>query len=162
MYKAVQKYDLVNKYREHGLTLFEGITLASIVQRELNCEGKPTEERKERCYGYQQQIAQVFLKRLDENVALGADATFIYAADMMKVTPRVDLDSPYNTRKYPGLTPGPIGAPGIHALRSVAYPTSTDYNFYITGDDGLFYFSKTLAEHEKNIRDHCKVLCAEL
>lgn len=162
MYKGVQQYYLIAKYKQQGYTLFEGITLASIVQRELNCEDKPTEERKERCYGYQRQIAQVFYKRLKENIPLGADATFIYAADMMNVTPRVDLDSPYNTRKYPGLPPGPIGSPGIHALRAVGHPSDTDYLYYITGDDGLFYFSKTLAEHEKNIKQHCQQLCNEL
>jgi UPF0755 protein len=162
MYKAVQKYDLVNKYKAKGLDLFQGITLASIVQRELNCEGKPTEERIERCYQYQRTIAQIFLKRLKENIALGSDVTFIYAADQMKVTPRVDLDSPYNTRKNPGLPPGPIASPGIHALRAVADPTDTDYLFFIAGDDGLIYFAKTDAEHQQNIKKHCQQLCNEL
>jgi len=162
MYKDVQKYNLKSIYASKGLDLFQGITLASIVQRELNCEGKPTEERREKCYQYQRTIAQIFLKRLKEGIQLGSDVTFIYAADQMKVAPRVDLDSPYNTRKYVGLPPGPIASPGVHALRAVADPTATDYVYFIAGDDGLIYFAKTEAEHQKNIRDHCQKLCNEL
>lgn len=159
MYNVVQKNDLVEKYRQKGLNLYQGITLASIVQRELNCEGKPTAERKQRCYEYQRTIAQVFLKRLKENIVLGSDVTFIYAGDMMKVNPSVDLDSPYNTRKYPGLPPGPIASPGELALKAVANPSETDYLYFIAGDDGLIYFAKDEAGHQKNIREHCQVMC---
>lgn len=159
MYNVVQKNNLVEKYRQKGLNLYQGITLASIVQRELNCEGKPTAERKQRCYEYQRTIAQVFLKRLKENIVLGSDVTFIYAGDMMKVSPSVDLDSPYNTRKYPGLPPGPIASPGELALKAVANPSETDYLYFIAGDDGLIYFAKDEAGHQKNIREHCQVMC---
>ena len=162
MYESLVENDLINKFKAKGLNLYEGITMASIVQRELNCEGKPTEERKETCYQYQRTIAQIFLKRLNEDISLGSDVTFIYAADMMKVTPRVDLESPYNTRKYTGLPPGPIASPGIHALRAVGDPTDTDYVFFIAGDDGLIYFAKTEAEHQANIENHCQILCNEL
>jgi len=162
MYDSLVENDLINKFKAKGLNLYQGITLASIVQRELNCEGKPTEERKETCYQYQRTIAQIFLKRLDENISLGSDVTFIYAADMMKVTPRVDIDSPYNTRVEQGLPPGPIASPGIHALRSVGDPSDTDYLFFIAGDDGLIYFAKDQAEHEANIKNHCQILCNEL
>lgn len=159
MYSIVQKEDLVSKFKAHDLNLYQGITLASIVQRELNCEGKPTAERKERCYSYQRTIAQIFLKRLKENISLGSDVTFIYAADMMKVSPSVDIDSPYNTRKYPGLPPGPIASPGELALKAVANPTDTDYLYFIAGDDGLIYFAKDEAGHQRNIREHCQVMC---
>lgn len=136
--------------------------MASIVQRELNCEGKPTEERKNRCYGYQQSIAQVFLKRYKEGISLGSDVTFIYAADKMGVTPTVDLESPYNTRNRVGLPPGPIASPGELALQAVANPSNTDYLFFIAGDDGLIYFANDVAGHEANIKNHCQVLCSEL
>ncbi len=160
--KIITQDDLVAKFKALGLDLFQGITMASIVQRELNCEGKPTQARKLRCYNYQRMIAQIFLKRLKENISLGSDVTFIYAADMMGVTPSVDLDSPYNTRKHPGLPPGPIAAPGELALKAVANPTDTDYLFFIAGDDGLIYFAKDQAGHEANIKNHCQQLCNEL
>ena len=57
MYKIVQKNNLVAKFKEQGLNLYQGITLTSIVERELTCEDKPTAERKERCYQYQRGIA---------------------------------------------------------------------------------------------------------
>jgi UPF0755 protein len=163
IYQQLVDRDLVTKFRAHGLNLYQAITLASIVQRELNCEGKPEENgRKERCYQYQRTIAQVFLKRLQEGISLGSDVTFIYAADMKGVTPTVDIDSPYNTRIHTGLPPGPIASPGLLALRAVADPASTDYLFFIAGDDGLIYFAKDQAGHEANIRDHCQILCNEL
>lgn len=162
MYKDIQANDLVAKFKSHNLNLYQGITLASIVQRELNCEGKPTEERRQRCYGYQQTIAQVFLKRLEDNTTLGSDVTFIYAADMKGVTPTPDLDSLYNTRVHPGLPPGPIASPGLLALKAVGNPSATDYNFFIAGDDGLIYFARTLAEHEANVKNHCQMLCNDL
>jgi UPF0755 protein len=159
MYKAVEP--LVPEYKKQGLNLYQAITMASIIQRELNCEGKP-EERRARCQGYQETIAQIFMKRLKENITLGSDVTFIYAADQRGVTPTVDIDSPYNTRKNPGLPPGPIAVPGPSALKALAHPTNTDYLFFIAGDDGLIYFAKTDAEHQQNIKNHCQKLCNEL
>ena len=163
MYKVVTEFDLPAAYKKQGLdTLYDGVTMASIVQRELNCEDKPSAERKDRCYEYQRKIAQVLLKRLKEGIPLGADVTFIYAADMAKQQPTIDFDSPYNTRTHAGLPPGPIGAPGKLALKAVADPSETDYLYFVAGDDGLIYFSKTQAEHDKNTRDHCQKLCYEL
>lgn len=162
MYKEISDKGLVDKFRAHKLNLYQAITLASIVQRELNCEDKPTPERKERCHGYQKTIAQIFLKRLDVGMSLGSDVTFIYAADMRGVAPTVNIDSPYNTRIHPGLPPGPIASPGILALDAVANPTDTDYLFFIAGDDGLIYFAKNDEEHQQNIKNHCQKLCNEL
>ncbi len=163
MNAVVTRNDLVAKFKAKGLNLYQGITLASIVQRELNCEGKPEENgRKARCYKYEQGIAQVFLNRLKENMTLGSDVTFIYAADQMGVTPSPDLDSPYNTRIHAGLPPGPIATPGELALKAVAEPDGSDNLFFIAGDDGLIYFAKTNAEHERNVQKYCQELCNAL
>ena len=162
MYSVIQKNDLVAKYQAHGLNLYQGITLASIVESELDCEDKSTPERKDRCYQYQRTIAQIFLKRLKENISLGSDVTFIYAANLAHVAPSVGIDSPYNTRKHTGLPPGPISSPGALALKAVGNPTDTDYLFFIAGDDGLIYFAKTDAEHLRNIKKHCQKLCSTL
>ena len=162
MYKDLEAEGLPAKFKAQGLNMYQAITLSSIVQRELNCEGKPTPERKDRCYQYQRTIAQIFLKRLKEDDVLGSDVTFIYAADMQGVFPTVNIDSPYNTRINKGLPPGPIAAPGLLALKAVGNPTDTDYHFFIAGDDGLIYFAKTVAEHEENIKNYCQKLCNEL
>ena len=162
METVVQKNDLVAKYKAQGLDLYQGVTLASIIESELDCEDKPTPERKERCYQYQRTIAQIFLKRLRENVSLGSDVTFIYAANQAHVAPTVDIDSPYNTRLHAGLPPGPISSPGELALKALANPSDTDYLYFIAGDDGLIYFAKTDAEHQQNIKNHCQKGCGAL
>ncbi len=162
MDKQIKKYKIVEGFKRQGLNLYQGITMASIVQRELNCEGKPTKERKDRCYQYLRGIAQVFLKRYKRGQRLGSDVTFIYAADKLGVEPRVDLDSPYNTRIKVGLPPGPIASPGLLSMMAVADPVKADNLFFIAGDDGLIYFAKNNQEHQANIRQHCQKLCSEL
>ena len=161
-YTIVQENELVAKFQAQGLTLYEGITLSSVVEKELDCEGKPTEERKNRCYTYQRQIAKVFLNRLELGMSLGSDVTSIYASDKLGVASSVDVDSPYNTRKYTNLPPGPIATPGKLALLAVANPAETDALYFLAGDDGLIYFASDESGHESNIKNHCQQLCGDL
>jgi UPF0755 protein len=148
-YKYVVQENLVDAYKQHGLTLYQGITLASIVQRESGGDDKA-------------QIAQVFYSRLAMNMALGSDVTYQYIADKTGVPRDPNLDSPYNTRRYVGLPPGPIAVPGLSALKAVASPAAGDYLYFLSGDDHVTYFAHTLAEHQANIANHCKVKCATL
>jgi UPF0755 protein len=143
---VIQENDLVAKFEARGLNLYEGITLASIVQRESGGNDEA-------------QIASVFYNRLASDMVLGSDVTYQYAADKAGVPRDTNLDSPYNTRRYPGLPPGPIAAPGLRALLGVANPAQTDYLYFLSGDDNVTYYGTTLAEHEKNIADHCKEKC---
>lgn len=161
-YDVVKKNNLAEKYQQQGLSLYEGITLASIVGRELDCEGKPDEERKQFCFGYQRQIAEVFYNRLRAGMTLGSDVTSIYASDRLNVESSIDVDSPYNTRKYQGLPPGPIATAGVLALKAVADPTVGDNLYFLAGDDGLIYFANDSAGHESNIVHHCKLYCGDL
>lgn len=160
MEKAVEKDNLVAEYKAHGLNLYQGITLASIIQRELSCDNLSS-AKQAACYENQQKVAQVFYSRIAQGMELGSDVTFIYAAGLTGETPTPSLDSPYNTRLYKGLPPGPIASPSEYALRAAADPASTDYLYFIAGDEGggAMYFGKTEAEHEQNIKDHCQVLC---
>jgi UPF0755 protein len=162
MYSIVTTEQLTDKFKSNGLNLYQGITLASIVERELDCEGKPTEERQAKCYAYQQQIAGVFYNRLAAGMSLGSDITSIYASDKLGVASSVDVDSPYNTRKYPGLTPGPVATPGKLALKAVANPSEGDELYFLAGDDGLIYFARDEAGHQANITNHCKLYCGDL
>ncbi|MDB5181010.1 MAG: putative Aminodeoxychorismate lyase [Candidatus Saccharibacteria bacterium] len=145
-YKWVVQYNLVSAYKDRGLSLYEGITLASIVQRESGGDDKA-------------QIAQVFYSRLAINMQLGSDVTYQYIADKTGVTRDPSLDSPYNTRRYAGLPPGPIAVPGLAALRAVAMPASGDYLYFLSGDDHVTYYARTLDEHEANIVNHCLQKC---
>lgn len=153
--QVIEENDLENKFKEQGLTLREGIILASIVQKEAYPKDQPT-------------VAQVFLSRLHLDMALGSDVTVTYALD--KIDPyrteydnnydALRVDSCYNTRKYSGLPCGPISNPSLSALLAVANPTDTGYLYFLTGDDDVMYYSYSASEHEKAAREHCKVLCS--
>ena len=58
-----------------------------------------------------------------------------------------DLDSPYNTYKYPGLPAGPICCPGMESIKAAIYPNDTEYFYFAAGKDGVNHFFKTYNEH---------------
>jgi UPF0755 protein len=133
-----------------GLSLHQGITLASIVEREnVVREEAPL-------------IASVYLNRLEIGMKLDADPTVQYAlgfnADQGTwwTNPLslkdLSVDSPYNTYLYAGLPPGPIANPDINTLRAVAFPAKTPYYFFrATCDDtGRHVFAETFEEHQNN------------
>lgn len=143
---VIEENDLTAKFNARGLNLFQAITLASIIQRESGGDDEP-------------QIASVFYNRLAIDMVLGSDVTYQYIADKTGVPRDPSLDSPYNTRRYPGLPPGPIATPGLKALLAVATPAETDYLYFLSGDDNVTYYGRTLEEHERNITDRCKQKC---
>jgi UPF0755 protein len=145
-WNVIEQNNLVQKYQSQGLTLYQGITLASIIQRESGGDDK-------------EQIAQVFYTRLGKGMPLGSDVTYQYAADKEGVERDINLESPYNTRIKTGLPPGPIAVPGSAALVAVANPAAGNYEYFLSGDDDITYFATTLQEHEKNIREHCQQKC---
>lgn len=135
--------DLVASFKNQGLSVHQAVTMASIVEKEVsNQQDKPI-------------VAQVFLKRLKQGIALGSDVTFFYAAAITGQRALPSLDHPYNTRIYTGLPPGPISNMSLTTLQAVANPASTDYLFFVAGDDGKTYFSYTQAEHENYARLYC-------
>ena len=140
--------ELRKAYVAQGLTVHQGVTLASIITQELS---KPEDQAK---------AAQVFLKRLREDIVLGSDVTALYGAVVSHQKPSFTYDSPYNTHLHRGLPPGPISNVTANALKAVANPAQTDYLFFVAGDDGTTYFSRTLAEHEALTAEHCKKLCS--
>ena len=144
--QVIEENSLKEGFARQGLSLFEGITLASIIQRESGGDDEA-------------QIAQVFFSRLAINMPLGSDVTYQYIADKTGVARDTMLESPYNTRIKTGLTPGPIAAPGKSALLAVANPAEGDYLYFLSGDDDVTYYARDLAGHEANIANHCKVKC---
>jgi len=150
-YKVIQDNNLVKQFKTHNLTLYQGITLASIVQREVS---KPEEDQKK--------VAQVFYSRMSQGIQLGSDVTYQYIADKLGLARDPNLDNPYNTRKYVGLPPGPIASPGLSALLAVANPANTNYLYFLAGDDGVTYFSTSEAGHNANILNHCQKNCSSL
>ena len=65
-----------------------------------------------------------------------------------------NINSPYNTYKFPGLPPGPIANPGIEAMKAALNPAETNYLYYISQPDGTTYYAKTLEEHNANIQKY--------
>lgn len=123
------------------MTMHELITLASIIQREVM---QPEE---------MELVSGIFHNRLDIGMALQADSTVNYVTG--KDTPSItledrDIDSPYNTYLYPGLPPGPISSPGLHALESAALPAETAYFYFLTDPEGNVYYAVTHDEHVAN------------
>lgn len=154
MGKVISENNLEAKYAERGLSLFEGITLASVVQKESPA-------------GEHAKVAQVFMTRLSSGWKLGSDVTVKYALDVVdpdRTTYRdnqaaLKIDSCYNTRLHTGLPCGPISNPNLTSLLAVAEPSNTTYLYFLTGDDGLMYYSYTEAEHNQNAYLHCQNLC---
>ena len=152
---VVVSNQLEEKFKARGFTLRQGIILASIIQKEANTEDMPG-------------VSMVFQNRLKRGIALGSDVTATYAADIVGIdratATNADIlavESRYNTRKSTGLPPGPIAVPSKAALLAVAEPDSSKASmlYFLTGDDGLMYYSSTDAEHNQKIRDHCQKLC---
>ena len=152
---VVVSNQLEEKFKARGLSLRRGIILASIIQKEAHTEDMPG-------------VSMVFQNRLKRGIALGSDVTATYAADIVGIdratATNADIlavESRYNTRKSTGLPPGPIAVPSKAALLAVAEPDSSKASmlYFLTGDDGLMYYSSTDAEHNQKIRDHCQKLC---
>lgn len=129
------------------MSVREVVTLASLVEAEARLD----EER--------ELIAAVFLNRLDRGMLLQCDPTLLYAlwleqgrSDRDIRWGDFDLASPYNTYRYPGLPPGPIGNPGQRSIGAVLSPAEADFLYFVSRNDGSHVFSRTLSEHNANVR----------
>jgi UPF0755 protein len=142
--------------RQQGLTFYQVLTLASIVEREaVLAEERPI-------------IASVYLNRLNPHhdlPYLQADPTVQYAlgyqrniGQWWKSPVQLEeyplIDSPYNTYLYPGLPPGPIASPGLDSILAVLQPAQTDYLFFVCHqprcEGGAHIFARTYEEHLQN------------
>ena len=121
-----------------GLSIYELITLASLVEREVRFpEDRPI-------------VAQVLLKRLKLNMPLQTDATLQYLMDTPKEEVSIadtQIDSPYNTYQHVGLPPGPIANPGMAAIEAVLHPAETDYLYFVADRRGHNHYAYTYEEH---------------
>jgi UPF0755 protein len=140
--------DIMNGFKAQGLSVFQGVTLSSIVYQE---SGDPSVEPT---------VAQVFLSRIRQGMPLQSNVTADYASDLAGVARTVTINSPYNTYLHPGLPPGPIGNMVDSALKAVAHPSNTDYLYFVAGDNGVVHFSQTEAEHEQAVKQYCTKQCS--
>ena len=137
-------------FQRQELSLFQAVTLASIVQRESIVEEEMP------------LIASVFLNRMKAGMKLDADPTVQYALGFNQgqntwwtnplSADDLQIDSPYNTYRQDGLPPGPIANPSLNAMRAVAFPAETPYYYFRAACDGSgrHTFSETFDEHVNN------------
>lgn len=121
-------------------SVHEIITLASIIEEEVRGE-------KDRAI-----VSGIFYKRLEIGMGLQADSTVNYITGKKNSRSSLDdisLDNPYNTYKYRGLPPGPIGNPGLEAIKAAIYPSKTEYLYFLTTPTGEVIYGKTFNEHVK-------------
>ncbi len=125
------------------------VTMASLIETEA---GNASYETK-------QKVAGVLWRRIEIGMPLQADAVFSYIYQEhlpLVLFKHLEVDSPYNVYKNTGLPPGPIANPGIDSIRAALNPVDTGNLFYITGKDGVFYYAKTFAGHNQNIRNYLR------
>jgi len=127
-----------------GMTRHEVVTLASIVEK----EARVADERAT--------IAAVYHNRLGIGMALQADPTVQYArgSHTSRVLFRdLEIDSPYNTYRYPGLPPGPIASPGSASIEATLAPADVDFLYFVARPDGRHEFRRTFEEHAAIARE---------
>jgi len=125
---------------KQGKTLFEILTVASILEKEV----RTAKDMK---------IASgIFWKRMRIGMPLQVDATTIYSLGHNDLESS-DLkdDSPYNTYLNKGLPAGPISNPGLKAIKAALYPIESPYFFYLSKRTGETVFSKTFEDHKRAI-----------
>lgn len=135
------------RFKTQGLTVYQGIIIASIVEKEVVTQSD------------REQAAQVFLSRIKLGMQLGSDVTAFYGSELAGQGQDVTYDTPYNTRINTGFPPTPISNVSDSSLKAVAYPSSTDWLFFVAGDDGVTHFTRTQAEHEAATAKYCIELC---
>ncbi len=136
-------------YEKIGLTRHELVTLASIVEKETGAAfERPV-------------ISSVFHNRLKKRMRLQTDPTIIYGimnetGKEIRNIRKSDITRPtaYNTYVINGLPPGPIGNPGIDALRAAANPKATDYLYFVSQNDGTHIFTKSYKDHLNAVKKY--------
>src|SRR6266480_3872243 len=137
--------------RALGMTPRQIVIIASLIESEAKLkDDRPL-------------VASVIYNRLGKRIPLGIDSTIVYASklagkwrDNGKVyLSDVNRRSPYNTRMFSGLPPGPVGAPGESSIDAALHPATTDYLYYVrdpSRDDGAHNFYSKSADFEKGVR----------
>ncbi|QQS60715.1 endolytic transglycosylase MltG [Candidatus Falkowbacteria bacterium] len=122
-------------------SLKEIITMASLLEKEVRTEKD------------MKIVSGIFWDRIEVGQALQSCASLAYILGVNKVQYSYEdtqIKSPYNTYQNPGLTPSPIGNPGLRAIQAALYPTETNYNYFLSRPDtGETVFSETLEQHNE-------------
>ncbi|MDP3964204.1 MAG: endolytic transglycosylase MltG [bacterium] len=126
---------------DSGLSVYETITLASIVEREVQTDRD------------RRMVADLFLRRMEAGIPLQSDATVNYVTGKDSLQPTIDdtkTESPYNTYLHQGLPPGPISNPSLSSILAVVNPEPNEFFYYLSAPSGETIFGKTFEEHKRN------------
>lgn len=145
VYKMLNNFEkkfqpLKTDFEKQERSMHDIITMSSILQREV---------RTQKDYPI---VSGLLWKRFDSNWHIGADATILYATKKKTIEPQdLKVDSPYNTRLYVGMPPGPICNPDIEHIEGTLNPVESEYWYYLTTlDTGEVIYAKTNEEHNIN------------
>ena len=138
-------------FKKYGFNFHDLIILASIIQGEAMYKEEMNI------------ICSVFHNRLNKKMFLDANATIQYVIpgkNRRLMNKDLEIDSPYNTYKYKGLTPSPINNPGIDAIIAACNPAKTDYLYFVKDPDnfGKHVFNVRFIDHEKSRRKYLRSL----
>ena len=153
--KAIGLFNVTNSQDAKALNIHTIVTMASIVEKETAApEERPL-------------VAAVYYNRLSKNMALYADPSVIYAAllanqyDGSITRANLQIDSPYNTYRFAGLPPGPIGNPGRASLQAALHPANADYLYFVSDNNGPHRFARTLDAHPHNVALYRRAIAAQ-
>lgn len=140
--------ELYDEAIRKGYDMYEVLIMASMLEKEVQS------------YEDMQIVAGILWKRLDEGIPLGVDATVRYGRGYWEGEITYDdlqMDSPYNTRRFRGLPPSPIANPSVNSIRAAINPVETSYYYYITTlDTGEVIYADTLDEHNQNVNRYLR------
>ena len=149
-FREVLGPEWVAAVKARGLSVRQAVSMASLIEKETAVDEEDP------------LVASVFHNRLRKGMRLQCDPTVIFALAMRNAWDgnirREDLkiDSLYNTYRYAGMTPGPIGNPGAAALRAAADPADTEFLYFVSMNNGRHAFSRTLEEHNGAVWEYQK------
>lgn len=139
--------DLAAEIKASGHSLHDIVTMASLVEAETRTDAeRPI-------------VAGILWKRFDADMSLGVDATVRYILDKPTgalTQSDLDVQSPYNTRRFKGLPPGPIASPGLSSIRAALQPQESPYWYYLHDSKGMIHYATTNDEHNENRRKYLR------
>lgn len=151
MEKQMAKLDFEQKAGRLGLTPYEALIVASMIEGEASVGGD------------RDKISRVIYNRLEQGIPLGIDATIIYAIGEHRTElfeSDLSIESPYNTRVVQGLPPTPIGAPGVESLAAAVNPAEGEWLYYVLSDcEGNHAFSEDYNDFLRDKRAYQELEC---
>ena len=137
--KVLHPYE--SDIEESGRSVHELVTMASLIEEETRTDAE------------RPMVSGILWRRFDDGRGLGVDATVRYIlskpTDVITVAD-LNTNSPYNTRKFRGLSPGPIANPGLKSFVAALKPKESEYWYYLHGTDGEIRYATTNEEHNIN------------